>query len=147
MACHLPASPRIEHGGRLDMRRLALVVMSLGSIVGFGAGCGGGSSGYSGGNKPAACTATSATAATSVSLSGMEFVPSCVKISKGATVTFQNADSIAHTVTTDAGQPETFDSGPLAPARDFVHTFANAAETVHVHCSIHPEMTATIFVQ
>ncbi len=129
------------------MRRLALVVMSLGSIAGFGAACGGGSSGYSPGNKPAACSATSATATTSVSLSGMEFVPSCVKISKGATVTFQNADTVNHTVTTDAGQPETFDSGPLAPRSDFVHTFANAAETVHVHCSIHAGMTATIFVQ
>jgi plastocyanin len=96
---------------------------------------------------PPACTAASATATTSVSLSGMEFVPSCVKVAPGATVTFQNADSVTHTVTTDPGQPETFDSGPLAHAQDFTHTFASTAETVHVHCTIHPTMTATIFVQ
>ncbi len=127
--------------------RLVSAVVVLVSIV--GAGCGGGSSGYgsSGGNKPAACSAASATKTTSVSLSGMAFVPSCIAIAKGATVTFQNADMVQHTVTTDAGQPESFDSGPLSTGQDFTHTFASAAETVHVHCSIHPYMTATIFVQ
>src|SRR5512138_3434649 len=99
------------------MRRLALWVV-LGSMGAFGAGCGGGSGGAygtgTGGNKPAACTSATATATTSVSLSGMAFVPPCVKISKGATVTFQNADMVTHDVTTDPGQPETFNSGPLA---------------------------------
>ncbi len=128
------------------MMRLGLAVAA---VAGFGAGCGGGSSGYggSGGTKPSACTADVATATSSVSLSGMEFVPSCVKVSKGATVTFQNADTVQHTVTTDAGQPETFDSGPLSTGQDFAHTFASAAETGHVHCSIHANMHATIFVQ
>ena len=128
--------------------RLMLAVAGV-SMAGFGAGCGGGSSGYggSGGTKPAACTADGATATTSVSISGMEFVPSCIKVSRGATVTFQNADMVQHTVTTDPAQPETFDSGPLSTGQNFVHTFANAAETVHVHCSIHPVMHATIIVQ
>jgi plastocyanin len=100
----------------LDMRRLAALVVSLGA-AGLAAGCGGGGGG-DGGGSPAACTAASATATTSVSLSGMAFVPTCVKIAKGATVTFRNADAVNHTVTTDAGQPETFDSGPLEPATD-----------------------------
>ncbi len=132
------------------MRRLAIAVVSMMSLAGLVSGCGGGSSGYGGGsNPPPTCTAATATATTSVSLSGMSFVPSCVKISPGATITFQNADSIAHTVTTDAGQPETFDSGNLGPpaGAEFQHTFANAAETVHIHCKIHPSMTATIIVQ
>lgn len=125
------------------MRRLVLVVVALASS----AACGGGSSGYGGGGGGAACTAANATATTSVSLSGMSFVPSCIKVSLGATVTFQNADGVSHTVTTDAGQPETFDSGLLAHAQDFTHTFASTAETVHVHCTIHAGMTATVFVQ
>ena len=132
------------------MRKLALVGVSIASVAAFGWGCGGGSSGYGGGmnsTPPPTCTAASAMATTSVSLSGMQFVPSCVKISTGATVTFQNADSVTHTVTTDAGQPETFDSGQLASTHDFLHTFAATAETVHVHCTIHPYMTATIIVQ
>ncbi len=132
------------------MRVLVLAVLSVGLSIGLG--CGGSSSStypYGGGGspKPAACTASSATATTSVSLSGMQYVPSCIKVSPGATVTFQNADSVAHTVTTDAGQPETFDSGPIAPTQDFTHTFASTSETVHVHCSIHTYMTATILVQ
>ncbi len=130
--------------------RLAGVIVAVGSMVGFAAGCGGGSSGSyggSGGTKPAACTADTATATTSVSLSGMAFVPSCIKVSKGATVTFQNADMVQHTVTTDAGQPETFDSGLLSTGQDFVHTFANAAETVNLHCTIHSNMHATVIVQ
>ena len=130
------------------MRRLVLLALSTASLAGLVPGCGGGN-GYGGGsgNPPPGCTAATATATTSVSLSGMQFVPSCVKISQGATVTFQNADSIAHTVTTNAGQPESFDSGSMAPAADYVHTFASTAETVHVHCTIHPSMTATIIVQ
>jgi plastocyanin len=129
------------------MRRLALVVLSTAALAGLVPGCGGGTSYGGGGGNPAACTAATATATTSVSLSGMQFVPSCVKVSQGATVTFQNADSVAHTVTTDPGQPESFDSGSLAPAADYPHTFASTAETVHVHCRIHPSMTATIIVQ
>jgi len=121
------------------MRRL-----TIGIAAALAAACGGSSYG---GNPPA-CTATSATATTAVSLSGMEFVPSCVKISPGATLTFTNDDPVAHTVTTDAGQPETFDSGTLAAMGGvFSHPFALTAETVHVHCTIHPAMKATIFVE
>ena len=133
------------------MRRLALAVMSL---AGFALACGGGSGsggggGYGGGggtaNPPPACSASTATATTSMSMSGMAFVPSCAKITAGQTITFQNADMVTHTVTADAGQTETFDSGFVAPTQEFTHTFAGA-ETVHIHCKIHG-MTATVIVQ
>ncbi len=133
------------------MRRLVLAVAV--SLVGVGGwlGCGGGSSGYGGGSggnpKPAACTASNATATTSVSLVQMSYQPSCIMVAKGATVTFTNNDSTDHTVTTDAGQPETFDSGHIAPGSSYTHTFASTAETVGVHCTIHTFMTATIIVQ
>jgi plastocyanin len=138
------------------MLRLALVGMSL---AGFAAACGGGGSGggYGGGmggggttppsTPTTGCTATTATATTSISLSGMTFVPSCVKVSPGAMVTFQNADSVTHIVASDPGQPESFDSGDLLPRQDYMHTFVNSAETVHIHCRIHTYMTATIIVQ
>jgi plastocyanin len=118
------------------MRTLVLAVAAL------AAGCGGSSYGGNDGGSPGACTAT-----TSVSMNGLEFVPSCVKISPGATITFTNADSVAHTVTTDAGQPESFDSGTLSTGQDFVHTFASSPETVGIHCTLHAGMAATIFVE
>ncbi len=129
------------------MRRLAVTGVALAALAASGSGCGG-SSGYGGGsnNPPPTCTAADATPTTSVSLANMAFAPSCVKIAVGATLTFHNADSVTHTVTTDAGQPETFDSNDLPPGQVFMHQFM-AAETVHVHCKIHPYMTATIIVQ
>ncbi len=112
----------------------------------------GGSDGGSSGTPPPACTAASATATTSVSLSGARFVPSCVKVAPGAAVTFTNDDSdpygaALHTVTAD-GQAPSFDSGPLSAGEHFTHTFPSAG-TVAIHCSYHGAMgmRATIFVQ
>src|SRR5215831_2490717 len=39
------------------------------------------------------------TATTSVSMSGLQFKPSAILVSKGATVTWTNQDNIAHNVT------------------------------------------------
>ncbi len=127
------------------MRSIALA--ALAALAPLAGGCGGSSVGYGGGGGGASCTAAVATATNEVSLSGMEFVPSCVKIAPGASITFTNADSVAHTVTTDPGQPEAFNSGPFGMGQTFTHQFASSAETVHVHCSIHPSMTAAIIVQ
>src|SRR5512142_2358532 len=96
------ARRRASNGWRLVMPRLALVGISLAAVASSSA-CGGDSS-YGGGgvgNPPPSCTAENAPATTSVSMeTGMVYSPSCVKISPGATITFHNADSIAHTVTT-----------------------------------------------
>ncbi len=131
------------------MRRLAIAVVSLASVAGFVACGGGGTSGYGGGGttKPGACTASNATATTSVSLVQMSFEPPCIKVAPGAMVTFTNDDTTDHTVTTDSGQPETFDSGHIAPGSSYQHTFASTAETVGLHCTIHTFMTATVIVQ
>ncbi len=126
------------------MRRLAIAALI--SAVGAASGCGGTSYG-SGGGLSSTCSAATASATTSVSLMGMQFVPSCVKVAKGAIVTWTNADTLDHTVTEDAGQPEPFDSGTLAPGQTFQHTFNMTTETNAIHCRIHPSMTATVFVE
>jgi plastocyanin len=128
------------------MRAWTALVFALGVAS---AGCG--SMGYGGNGysapAPAACTAANATAVTGpIEIAGMAFVPSCAKVAVGTTVTVTNNDAIAHTVTSDAGQPETFDSGPLAQGAQFQHTFATA-ETEHIHCSIHPTMHLTVIAQ
>ncbi len=118
------------------------VVAAVATVV--AAGCG---TGYGGAAAPPPCTLAGATAVGSaIALSGMEFVPSCAKVAAGTAVTFTNDDSFAHTVTSDAGQADVFDSGTLAPAGQFAHTFATAG-TEHVHCNIHPNMHLTVFVQ
>lgn len=106
--------------------------------------CGGSDYGGDGGGD--GCTAASATATTSVQLVANAFIPSCIRVAPGATVTFTNADTMPHTVTTDPGQPETFDSGNVAAGASYEHTFAGTPATVNVHCSLHA-MQATIYVQ
>jgi plastocyanin len=80
--------------------------------------------------------------ATAVSIANFAFQPASLQVAVGATVTWTNADSTAHTVTSDTGA---FDSGPLAPGASFSQTFTTAG-TFTYHCQIHPFMTATIVV-
>ena len=61
----------------------------------------------------------------------------------GTTVTWTNSDSTQHTVTADDGS---FDSGVLAQGQTFSHTF-DTAGTIAYHCTIHPNMQATVTVQ
>jgi plastocyanin len=76
----------------------------------------------------------------------MQFLPYCVTVPVGVKVTFTNGDFDDHTVTAAQGQPETFDSGLLYPGQQFSYTFVKA-ETVRVHCRLHPQMTGMIVVQ
>ncbi len=98
----------------------------------FLVGCGS-SSGSSG------CTASNAVATTSVTVKDFSFDPSCIKIAAGDTVTWTNTGVPQHTVTSDTGAPETFDSGSLGTGGTFQHTFT-AAETVKYHCTVHVSM-------
>ncbi len=125
---------------------------ALTAVMIAAAGCGSASSyggGSGGGGNPPACSASSATATTSVSLSGTSFVPSCIKVTAGSSITFTNTDTATiHTVTTDASQPMTFDSGNLGGGQRFSQTFPSAG-TVDVHCNYHVAMgmRATLIVQ
>jgi plastocyanin len=112
-------------------------------------GCGSSysSSGSGGSPAPAQCTAANAQTVTgAIQIQGMAYSPACAKVAPNTLVTFTNDDSVAHTVTTDAGQPETLDSGNIAPSGHFTHTFGTAG-TIAIHCSIHPDMHLTVFVQ
>jgi plastocyanin len=80
--------------------------------------------------------------AVAVSIANFAFQPASLQIAAGSTVTWTNADSTAHTVTSDSGA---FDSGQLAPGATFNQTFMTPG-TFTYHCQIHPFMTATIVV-
>jgi plastocyanin len=119
-------------------------VLALATLCAAAAGCGGPDYGSSA-PPPASCTTASATAVTGPILlsAGNRFVPSCGKVAAGTSVTFTNADAMAHTSTADGGQ---FDSGALAPGASFSFTFATPG-AAGIHCSLHAGMRMTLVVE
>jgi len=105
-------------------------------------GCGSGGTDSS----STACTASTATATSSVQVVSMAFSPSCLKVAVGSEVAFTNDDAVAHTVTSDTGQVESFDSGTLNPGAVYRHVFS-ASGTIAFHCTFHSGMHATIIVE
>ncbi len=89
------------------------------------------------------CSAATATATTSIAISGMQFVPYCATCAAGASVTFTNLDGVEHWVTTDSGA---FDSGLLAPGLHFTQAFPTAG-TVRVHDRLNPWIAGVVIVQ
>ena len=122
------------------MRSLALTLVA--GLVSL-AGCGGSTSpSYGGGGG--GCTPTS----TRVCLVNTAYNPATLTITHGTTVTWQNADSYGHSVTSSAGSPDTYDSGTIAAGGTFSHMFATAG-TYNYYCYIHGAsvMHASITVQ
>lgn len=78
-----------------------------------------------------------------VEINNFMFTPQTLTVAVGTTVTWKFDDSTQHTVTAD---DNSFASSPMSNGQTFTHTFS-AAGTVPYHCSIHPEMTATITVK
>jgi plastocyanin len=78
-----------------------------------------------------------------VLMSGMAFSPATITVSVGATVTWKNNDSMAHTSASDTG---VWDTGNIAPGASAVTTFNNAG-TFPYHCAYHAGMKGTVIVQ
>jgi plastocyanin len=100
-----------------------------------------------------AFAAAPAWAATSeVDVSNFSFMPPTVNIAPGGSVewTFSGPD-LNHSVTSDPGQSESFDSNPgtsspLHPPGDkFAHTFPSEGRFTY-HCKVHGFMTGTVVV-
>ena len=83
----------------------------------------------------------------SSSLTTDSYQPNPVQVSTGATVTWTNDDAQPHTATSgeNATPDGTFDSGIMAPAATFEHTFAAAGEYPY-YCILHPNMVGTVSV-
>lgn len=79
--------------------------------------------------------------------------PAQLLITEGDTVTWQNLDSVSHTVTSGYSQQEEltgriFDSGIIAPSQSFSYTFSDERiDGYHYFCSFHPWETGKIIVQ
>src|SRR5829696_2492067 len=77
-----------------------------------------------------------------VSIQDFSFNPGQITVPQGTTVTWTNEGPSPHTTTADDG---TWDSGTLQQGEDFSFTFDEPG-TYTYHCSIHPDMTASIKV-
>jgi plastocyanin len=78
-----------------------------------------------------------------VKMAGTAFAPAAVKVHKGDTVVWSNADTLDHTVTSSAGR--ILASSAINPGKTYKHTF-NATGTFRYNCSIHPDMRGSVVV-
>lgn len=87
---------------------------------------------------------TPAAGSDAVTIAGFAFDPAALTVKVGATVTWTNADTAAHTVAWDDGSPgsELLTAGGASYARTFDTPGAFA-----YHCSIHSSMKGTIVVE
>ena len=90
-----------------------------------------------------ATTSPAPSGGNSVSIANFAFSPTSITVKIGATITWTNNDSVAHTVTSDRG---VFDSGNLAAGKSYTYTFSKAG-TFPYHCAVHPSMKASVIVQ
>jgi len=81
-------------------------------------------------------------ASQTVAIRSFAFAPPSATIAPGENITWQNADPVAHTATSDTGA---FDTGSIAPGANKTVSFASAG-TYTYHCAIHPSMKGTITV-
>jgi plastocyanin len=77
-----------------------------------------------------------------VSIQDFSFDPGQITVPPGTTVTWTNEGPSPHTTTADDGS---WDSGTLQQGEDFSFTFDEPG-TYTYHCSIHPDMTASVKV-
>lgn len=79
----------------------------------------------------------------SVTIANFAFAPKTLTIKKGTKVTWTNQDSAPHTATADDGS---FDTGTLQKGDSKSITFEKAG-TFAYHCTVHPNMKASITVE
>jgi len=107
-------------------------------------------------NEPSSSGTASSPKSYDVQIKGFAFSPNSLAIKVGDSVTWTNADSTSHTVTSDSGSE--LSSGTLSGSSSggyysspsaggsYSHTF-NQAGTFAYHCGFHPNMKATIIVE
>lgn len=78
-----------------------------------------------------------------VVIQNFAFSPSPLNVKVGDTVRWTNRDSAPHTVSSDSNA---FESGTMNQGQAFQFTFKTPG-TYPYHCSVHPNMKATVVVQ
>jgi plastocyanin len=128
--------------------------LGLGALAVTLAACGGGGStgGGGGGGTPSGGSSPSGPAA-AVTIHVVAD-PSTIGTYKPLTATAKVGDTVAwsfedtqnsHTVTSDSGAPDSFDSGTVSSPGTYTFTFTKAG-TYNYHCNLHSDMKGTITV-
>lgn len=78
-----------------------------------------------------------------VTIQNFAFTPATITIKSGDQITWTNQDSMGHSATADDGS---FDTGILGQNSTKTITFSKPGTFLY-HCSVHPNMKATIIVQ
>jgi plastocyanin len=111
-------------------------------LAGLACGCG-----YSTPSSPSGGTTVSGTPVSIVNgaslLTSTAYAPSPITIAAGDTVTWTNNDTTEHTTTAQDGS---WNSGAVAPGRNFSRTFPTAG-SFDYDCTIHPGMRGTVIVK
>lgn len=77
-----------------------------------------------------------------IAIQNFAFSPATITLKAGDSITWTNQDAAPHTATADDGS---FDTGSLANGQSKSITFSKPG-TFTYHCSVHPNMKATIVV-
>ena len=72
--------------------------------------------------------------------------PESITVEIGTAVTWENEDTLMHTVTSDAQNDELFDSGLIGVGESYTYTFDSAGSSDY-YCIVHPWMVGTILVE
>lgn len=83
-------------------------------------------------------------AASQVNIQNFSFLPQAITVKKGGTVTWQNKDTVAHSVT-GMGSATMLNSSNLAPGASYNVTFDQPG-TYNYQCNLYPGMTGTVIV-
>ena len=78
-----------------------------------------------------------------VTIHGMQFVPSNLEVNAGDTVIWKNEDLVPHTATS---AKKSFDSGAIEPGRSWKYV-AKKKGSYSYSCVYHPTMKAELIVQ
>ena len=103
-------------------------------------GCGGGG----GGTDQTSSASSGGSGARTVTIKDYIYKPASITVPKGATITFANHDSTAHTATSK--QAGAFESGPIDPGKSAKITLEKTG-TFTYYCLFHPFMKGTIIVE
>jgi plastocyanin len=126
--------------GTLGDKRIRFLLLALILIL---AACGTGEPAQAPSNATDGVTAgVAAVTEATIVIGKQAFQPHTLIAATGATVTWQNDDSVAHTITSGSGW---FDSGQLSPGDSFVHQFDKPG-TYRYQCTNHPAMEGVIVV-
>jgi plastocyanin len=130
----------------LEQVKKGLGVLAVVAGIVSAAACGSSYSSAPTAPNPSPSGTPGAAADVTITINGMlgaqSYSPNPATVKVGQTVSWKNADAIAHTAT-GAG----FDTGAINPGQTSAPIAFSAAGSIAYHCSFHPTMTGTLNVQ